>query len=318
VTALAEVVAERLAPAKVNLALHVVGRRADGYHLLDSLVVFPAIGDRLTLRPAPPGTAAPATLTVTAPPPARAALGPEADNLVLRAARLLAGHAARPLAPVAIELDKRLPVAAGLGGGSADAAAALVLLNDHWRLGLAPAALADLGLKLGADVPMCLAGAPARVGGVGEVLTPAPPLPPAAMLLVNPGVAVATPAVFARLARRDNPPLPELPARWRDCADLCAWLAATRNDLEAAAIAVAPVIAAALAALAATAPGHRGMSGSGASCYALYDRPAAAEAAAARLRRSHPDWWLATAALGARPLASGADAGSLKEALQDR
>lgn len=291
------VFAEALAPAKVNLALHVVGRRADGYHLLDGLVVFPAIGDRLTLRAGatePPPAGDGIDLVIDAPASVRAALGALSDNLVLRAARALAAAAGAPVAPVTIELRKHLPIAAGLGGGSADAAAALRLLSAHWRLRLPAARLADLALSLGADVPMCLAGQPARTGGVGEILTPLPALPPMAILLVNPGVPVPTPAVFRRLERRDNPPLPALPVHWRDAASFCAWLRNTRNDLTAPAIAEAPVIADILAALAASQPAHCGMSGSGATCFALYATLAEADRAAARLPGA---WWRAAAPL---------------------
>lgn len=288
----AAVVAERLAPAKVNLALHVVGRRADGYHVLDSMVVFAAIGDQLALRPMarPAADGAPVRLVVTAPETVLAQLGPADDNLVLRAARHLAARAGRPVAPVGVYLDKRLPIAAGLGGGSADAAATLHLLNDYWGLALPPESLAEIGLALGADVPMCLAGRPLRSGGIGEVLTPLPPLPAVALLLVNPSVAVPTPAIFRGLARRDNPPLPDFPPGWRDAAALFAWLKLTRNDLTEPAVAEAPVIADVLAALAATEPGHHGMSGSGATCFALYDTSAAAARAAATLPSA---WWRA-------------------------
>lgn len=289
----------RLAPAKVNLALHVVGRRADGYHLLDSVVVFPPIGDRLALAPRRPDADidGPVDLVVTAPPAVAVALGPAADNLVVRAGRALAARVGRPVAPVALILDKCLPVAAGLGGGSADAAMALRLLAEHWRVDLAARDLANLALSLGADVPMCLAGTPLRAGGIGEVLTPLPPLPQAGIVLVNPNVHVATPPVFRRLERRDNPPLPTVPSRWRDAADLCDWLRGTRNDLTAAAIAEAPVIAEVLGALAVTDPGHAGMSGSGATCFALYADRAAAAVAAMRLAAARPGWWTASAAL---------------------
>lgn len=288
--------AVRLAPAKVNLALHVVGRRADGYHLLDGVVVFAATaGDHLAVQSA----AARANgdlvdLVITAPDAVRAQLGPAGDNLAVRAAHRLAEAAGRPVSPVTLRLDKRLPVAAGLGGGSSDAAAALYLLNAHWRLGMSPAALAEIGLGLGADVPMCLAGTPVRSGGIGEVLTPLPALPNVALLLVNPGLPVATPAVFRRLARRDNPPLPPLPTAWRTAADLFAWLRLTRNDLAEAAIAEATAIGDVLAALAATGPGHHGMSGSGATCFALYATPAAAARAVDKLP---PHWWRALTSL---------------------
>jgi 4-diphosphocytidyl-2-C-methyl-D-erythritol kinase len=270
------------APAKVNLALHVTGRRADGYHLLDSLVAFADIGDRLAAAPA----AAPA-LRLTGPETAGVPAG--ADNLVLRAAALFGTTAS-------FTLDKQLPLAAGIGGGSADAAAALRLLARLGRLPLPPAAAV---LALGADVPVCLAGGTARMRGIGEALSPAPPLPPVWAVLVNPRLPLPTQAVFAALARHDQAPMPPLPARWRDAAALARWLRAMRNDLEPAACAICPPAAEALAALAA-APGAliARMSGSGATCFALFASAAAAAAAAATLRLARPGWWIAPCRLG--------------------
>ncbi len=269
---------ESFAPAKVNLALHVLGRRDDGYHLLDSLVVFAAVGD--VLRAAPDGAL---TLAVTGP--FAAALDGTGDNLVLRAARALA--AASGVAPRArLTLEKRLPVASGIGGGSADAAAALRVLARLW--GVAPAS-AELALALGADVPVCLAGRAARMGGIGETLAPAPRLPECGIVLVNPGVAVATHAVFRARSGGFSPPL-DLPAGWEDAAAMAADLARLRNDLEAPACALEPAIGTVLAALLAL-PGARlaRMSGSGATCFALFATAAAARAAAARVAR--PGWW---------------------------
>lgn len=266
--------------AKVNLFLHVVGRRDDGYHLLDSLAVFPDIGD--SLRGAPDDGL---SLTVTGP--FAAALAGEADNLVLRAARLLA---ARGVAGGArLVLEKNLPVASGVGGGSADAAAALRLLARLWRVAVPD----DLALDLGADVPVCLAQLPARMGGVGEALSAAPGLPEFGMVLANPGAAVATPAVFrARAASGAGfSAAAALPAVWRDAGAMARDLADTANDLQAAAVALCPVIAEVLAALAAR-PGCRlaRMSGSGATCFALFDDAATARRAAAGLGGS--GWWV--------------------------
>lgn len=267
------------APAKVNLALHVTGRRADGYHLLDSLVTFAAVGDHLSAHPAP-------GLSLTIGGPFAGALGNGPDNLVLRAAALYGP----PEQGAALRLDKTLPVASGIGGGSADAAAALRLLARLWGR---PLPAADRVLALGADLPVCLAGAPCRMQGIGERITPAP-LPAHALLLVNPGVPVPTGAVFAALARRDNPPMPERLPPLPDAAALASFLRVQRNDLEPAAVRIAPVIADTLAAIEA----QDGcllarMSGSGATCLGLFATPAAAEAAAAALRLREPRWWVA-------------------------
>jgi 4-diphosphocytidyl-2-C-methyl-D-erythritol kinase len=273
-----------LAPAKVNLALHVTGRRPDGYHLLDSLVAFPGIGDRLAAEPA-----ATLSLEVTGlfAPGLR---GDEAENLVLRAARLVQpqGRGAR------IVLEKNLPVAAGLGGGSSDAAAALRLLPRLWRTE-APSAEAALGL--GADVPVCLLGRPARMRGIGERLDPID-LPPFWTLLVNPGVAVPTGPIFAALERRDNPPLAG-PLAFPDAGALFAWLRRARNDLEAPAARLAPTIGLTLAAISSQ-PGCAlaRMSGSGATCFGLFAAEGRARAAAASLGRAEPRWWVRAAPCG--------------------
>jgi 4-diphosphocytidyl-2-C-methyl-D-erythritol kinase len=274
------------APAKVNLALHVLGRRPDGYHLLDSLVVFPGIGDRLEAEPA-------AGLSLSLAGPFAAGLGAGADNSVLRAAALLRP----PGRGAALRLTKALPVAAGLGGGSADAAAALRVLARLW--GVAPPSAAA-ALRLGADVPVCLAGRPARMRGIGEALAPVV-LPPFWVALANPGAPLATAAVFAGLERRDGAPLPEPPG-FAEAGALFAWLAAQRNDLEAPARARAPAVDAALAALTAQ-PGCAlaRMSGSGATCFGLFAAEAPARAAAAAIRRAEPRWWVAAAAVDAAP-----------------
>jgi len=259
------------ARAKVNLFLHVLGRRPDGYHLLDSLAVFAGAADEMR---AEPGQGI--TLAVEGPFSA----GLEGENLVTRAACALdaaagGGHGAR------LALFKRLPVASGIGGGSADAAATLRLLTRLWRLDLPPAALQAIALELGADVPVCLLGEPARMGGVGELLGVAPILPPTGILLVNPGIKLVTPEVFrARDGAYSEPAM--LPPRWPDAAAMAADLRALRNDLEAPAIRLCPAIAESLAWLRAR-PGCllARMSGSGATCFGLFASAAEAERAQA-------------------------------------
>ena len=287
------------APAKVNLSLLVTGRRPDGYHLLDSLVVFGPAADRLRARPA-------ATLSLRIEGPFAAGLSAGGDNLVLRAARALADLAG-PSAGAELVLEKALPVASGIGGGSADAAAALRLLCRLWDLRPDAAALSRLALTLGADVPVCLRGVPARMQGMGEVLSPLPALPQCGLLLVNPGVAVATADIF-RARTAPFSPAATLPPRWTDAADLAATLGRLGNDLEAPALTVAPAVGAVLAALRAL-PGCllARMSGSGATCFALFADAAAAQAGAGGMPAA---WWRAAGPLyepAAAALMTGAD-----------
>jgi 4-diphosphocytidyl-2-C-methyl-D-erythritol kinase len=272
-----------LAPAKVNLALHVTGRRADGMHLLDSLVAFPRLGDLVEAEPAE-------GLSLSVDGPFARDLGAGADNLVLRAALLLRP----PGRGAALRLRKSLPVASGLGGGSADAAATLRLLARLWQV---PSPEPAETLALGADLPVCLAGRPARMRGIGEDLAPVA-LPSFWLVLANPGVPLATAAVFAGLAGRSSPPMPAPPA-FADAAGLFAFLADQRNDLEPPAAALAPAVGEAKAALA-TQPGCRlaRMSGSGATCFGLFATEPAALAAAAGIRRAAPAWWVAAAPVG--------------------
>ncbi|WP_417770213.1 4-(cytidine 5'-diphospho)-2-C-methyl-D-erythritol kinase [Stappia sp.] len=304
----ARVETARLARAKVNYALHVTGRRADGYHLLESLVAFPELGDRLTLTPGTrPGSDAAAGPGLTAAGRFAADLGSNAggeDNLALRALRALDARLGAPAAGYRLHLEKDLPVASGIGGGSADAAAAL-LLGFELRTGRVPDApdldmLAALALQLGADIPMCLASRPALVTGIGERIAPLARFPAHAILLVNPGIAVPTPAVFSRLDRRDNPPLP--PTGYTGFADfdhLVGWLGETRNDLQDAAISLAPEIGDVLALLRRQ-DGVRlaRMSGSGATCFALLETLAAAHALADEIGARHPHWWVIAAPVG--------------------
>ena len=269
------------APAKVNLFLHVTGRRPDGYHELDSLAVFPAIGDRLSWVEADEFS-----LEVTGP--FATGLTGEADNLVLRAGRALA-KAAGVRARGHLTLEKNLPVASGIGGGSADAAAALRLLARVWSVTLPPHALEALALGLGADVPACLASRAVRMSGIGDVLASAPALPACGIALVNPGIAVPTPAVFRARAGPFSPAA-RLPDRWTDAQDLADALAGLSNDLQCPAIAICPEIAEVLATLSARPECLLArMSGSGATCYALCATPAAAGIMAAAVRR--PGWW---------------------------
>jgi 4-diphosphocytidyl-2-C-methyl-D-erythritol kinase len=278
---------EELAPAKVNLDLRITGRRPDGYHELDSVVVFTEWADRLTFTRH-------GRLALELSGPFAAALEDQRDNLVLRAARRLAQHAGCP--PHArIALDKRIPVAAGLGGGSADAAATLRGLSRLWQLRLEDADLLPLALDLGADVPVCLRSGPARMRGIGERIEPIE-LPVLDLVLANPNQAVSTAQVFAGLG-------PIAPAAGPDAAvpsdrpALLDWLRARGNDLEAPARRLAPVIGEVLGALSAQ-PGCRlaRMSGSGATCFGVFEEPDAAARAVEAMRRARPSWWVISTA----------------------
>ena len=265
------------APAKINLTLHVTGQRDDGYHLLDSLVTFASVGDVLTAT-----LGAGEGLTVSGP---FAGQVPTDDtNFIHKVVSHFQFEA-----PLSFHLEKNLPVASGIGGGSADAGAcirALVALNG----GQGALSVAEM-MKIGADLPMCVAAQPARVRGVGEILEPRQALPELHLVLVNPGVAVSTPEVFAALASRQNAPMtpmPDGPDRFGQ------WLAAQRNDLQDAAIGIAPEIARVLDALRSI-PGCRlaRMSGSGASCFGIFDTVQNAALAADHLSRAQPHWWVA-------------------------
>ena len=284
-----------LAPAKINLYLHVIGRRPDGYHRLDSLVVFADIGDRLTAAPA-----GDLSLTVAGPEGAAlAALGE--DNLVLRAARELADATGNPAAGAALVLDKHLPAAAGIGGGSSDAAAALRLLPRLWRQPVGVARMAGIAVQLGADVPACLLARPVWVAGTGDELEPAEDLPPAGIVLANPRRKLPTAAVFA--ARRGAFSLPgRFVAMPPDAAALATELAARRNDLTEAALTLVPEVGPVLQRLAELPKALLArMSGSGATCFALFADRAAALAAARELAAAEPGWWIAGGAFLSNP-----------------
>lgn len=270
------------AAAKINLALHVVGQRDDGYHLLDSLVTFTRFGDRLGFSPALEDR-----FTISGR--FGAALDADGDNLVTHARdRLRAALAERGQAapPVHIHLEKNLPIASGIGGGSADAAATLRGLARLWQARLPKDILHALSVSLGADVPMCLAGHPLIARGIGEDITPVG-LPAMPVVLGNPLVGVSTPAVFKALASRHNPPL-LLEAQPQDWPTAIARL---RNDLEPPARKLCPEISMIAEDLTATDARVVRMSGSGATCFALYPSMTAAEAAAAVLSQKHPHWF---------------------------
>lgn len=263
--------------AKLNLTLHVTGRRDDGYHLLDSLVCFAAVGDRVQLSPGP--------LSLVIDGPFATGLVADDDNLCLRAARLAGGNAA-------IRLTKNLPVASGIGGGSADAAAVLRAMAQMGH------PLPDAPEQLGADVPVCIGSVTARMQGIGETITPLPALPPLHLVLVNPRVAVSTPQIFKAMTCCDNLPMPDIPA-FADAAALIGWLQSTRNDLQAPAMSIAPVIGDVLEALVHVGAGFSRMSGSGATCFGIFDSADRAASAAAALSRK--GWWAVPTELASAP-----------------
>ncbi len=285
-----------LAPAKVNLALHVGAQRPDGYHDLQSLVVFADVADVVSALPAARDAAA-ATLTMTGPYAdlLRETTTPAA-NLAVRAAEAIAAHGSLP---VDLNLVKRIPVAAGLGGGSADAAATLRLLNRVWELGLSPRTLADIAVRLGADVPMCLVSRPLIASGIGEKVTPVAGIPPLAVVLAHPGIGMPTGAVFAGLGRETRSPLSTLPPKFNSTLDLVFWLRQTRNDLIDPAWVVSRQAIAAAKALASDPDClFARMSGSGAAAFGIFMKSTAAERAAERLKAARPTWWVAAAMTG--------------------
>ncbi|MBN8290886.1 4-(cytidine 5'-diphospho)-2-C-methyl-D-erythritol kinase [Rhodobacter sp. NTK016B] len=261
--------ATRVAPAKINLTLHVTGQREDGYHLLDSLVVFAEAGDGLTLGPGP-------GLSLDIHGPQAAALAPEPDNLILRAARLMGAEGA------AFTLDKWLPVASGMGGGSSDAAAAIRLLAER---DAKPLPGIDALMRLGADLPVCMAAPqPSRMQGLGEQVVPLAGIPALWLLLVNPGQGLSTPAVFKAMTERRNPPMPDALPEGLDAPALCDWLGGMRNDLQDPAIRLMPAIRDLLDMIEAQ-PGCAlaRMTGSGATCFGIFRDQASRDDAASAL-----------------------------------
>lgn len=274
---------EVAAPAKVNLTLHVTGQRKDGYHLIDSLVAFAPVHDRLVIKSGPS-----LDLALTGTESAKVPAGMQ--NLALKAAALVQGGMGSSLL-----LEKRLPVAAGVGGGSADAAAVLRgLAARHEDL----PAMSRTALALGADVPMCLACKPCRVGGIGEQITFVD-LPSLPAVMINPRTPVSTARVFAGLARKDNGKMPGNLPPAQDVPGVIEWLSEQRNDLEPVALKEAPVIADVLELLRASPGcGLARVSGSGATCFGLFDDERLAREAEARIAALHPEWWLASGQLG--------------------
>ena len=287
-----------VAPAKLNLFLHVGDKRADGYHALQSFVAFAELGDVLRLEAAPERT-----LAITG---RFAAQVPHGDsNLVLKAARALAGDTSNPLRGASIALEKNLPVAAGLGGGSSDAAAVLRGLNALWSLDRSEDELVAIARGLGSDVPACVIARPCWMEGRGERVRATPPLPPLEMVLVNPGVLLPTAGVFASLNARTGATAMEPPGRIETLWDLVAYLEDSGNDLEAPATLLQPVIDDVLEAL------HHEpacvfaqMSGSGATCFGLFDGRDYARGAAERIALDHPQWWVERTRIAAPDIGS--------------
>lgn len=284
------------APAKLNLDLYIEARRPDGYHLLDSVVVFTQFGDDLTLEPA-------AEFAVAIDGPLAPALTAAGETLVDRAIQLAAQRFEKP-ARFDIRLTKRIPLAAGLGGGSADAAAAL---RAAWRFWFPDRPISDgmpeliaLATQLGADVPVCVLARPATMRGIGEVLSPAPDIPPLHLVLANPGVDAATGAIFKNLDPQRFEAAPERHAEPRTLG-LPAWLVGGANMMTDAACAVQPAIAEVLTALNRSAPPVVRMAGSGATCFAIVADAPAARALAADIRRAQPSWWVVATETLARP-----------------
>jgi 4-diphosphocytidyl-2-C-methyl-D-erythritol kinase len=269
------------APAKINLFLHIGAKRDDGFHPLQSLAVFTAMGDVLAMEPAP-------DLSLAIEGPFAKGLDGEGDNLVLRAARALGTDGAR------LVLTKNLPVASGIGGGSADAAAALRGLRQLWDLEKDDAALRDIAAGLGSDIPACVLSTPCFMEGRGEVLRTLESMPRVPMLLINPGVAVPTKDVFAALGDRTGVEMALPRGRFSDTADLLRFLETTRNDLEEPARRLQPVIGEVLAAIAAL-PGAllARMSGSGATCFGIFADDDCCRRAASVLKDRAPGWWIA-------------------------
>ncbi len=283
-----------LAPAKVNLFLHVGAPGADGYHPLCSLMAFADFGDRVSVGRGE------GRLTVSGP--FAAGLGQEHDNLIIRAVRAFVAELGRPMEELAFALEKNLPVASGLGGGSSDAGAALRLIRDVFAPGFDDDRLERVAASLGADGAACLWGRPVLAQGRGERLSAAPGLPPLEAVLVNPGVAVSTPAVyraFDAAGRFGDVAPPPLPAAFESVEEVAAWLATTSNDLEAPAISVAPEIGAVLATLKDEPEALLArVSGSGGTCFALCADDFAAETLVERLEAMAPAWWVRRCRLG--------------------
>ncbi|MEP3524572.1 MAG: 4-(cytidine 5'-diphospho)-2-C-methyl-D-erythritol kinase [Hyphomicrobiales bacterium] len=275
----------RVAKAKINLALHIVGQRSDGYHLLDSLVAFTNNGDKIRVEKADNRASDDHQLTISGPFAKGLETGPE--NLVLQAVRLFGDD----LPALDISLTKNLPVASGIGGGSADAAATLAAVGKLLDL---PHPSKEQILSLGADVPVCMNTKAVRMRGIGEEISDIPTLPQLYIVLVNPGVGVSTPAIFKALHDKNNPALSNYPAEgWLIASDIFDWLQQNRNDLESTAAKLCPEIKECLDTIAHLkgAQLHR-MSGSGATCFGLFESKSEAHEAATQLKTEQPNWWV--------------------------
>ncbi|MES2472981.1 MAG: 4-(cytidine 5'-diphospho)-2-C-methyl-D-erythritol kinase [Pseudomonadota bacterium] len=300
---------QEAAPAKINLFLHIGVRGANGFHPLQSLVVFTGMGDELALAAAP-------DLSLTINGPFAGELNGEGDNLVLRAARAL-GYPA--LGGATLSLTKNLPVASGIGGGSSDAAAALRGLRRLWNADVTDAKLQEIAASLGSDIPVCVEACSAFMEGRGEILRPVAAMPRIAMLLVNPKVGVSTRDVFAALQNRSGIDL-QLPLEgFRDTADLLRFLETTHNDMETPAREIQPVIGEVLGAMAQL-PGalFTRMSGSGATCFGIFADDGCCRRAAKMLQEAHPGWWIAPTFVppnGIGPEGPGQDIGPAPEGL---
>jgi len=274
----------RIAHAKINLALHVTGQRDDGYHLLDSIVGFTEYGDSISIAPAAKGVNE-HSLEITGP--FSDGLDAGSENLVLKAAELYSeviSSQQERFFPVHIKLEKNLPIASGIGGGSADAAATFLGLQEIWESRIDPIVIAK---KLGADLAMCLHSKPLRACGIGDEIILFSNLKPMHMVLVNPNVEISTPAIFKTLSNKDNPPIVE------DA------LSDMRNDLQPPAIEIAPIISDVLKTLKDKEPQVARMSGSGATCFGIFDNAKQADDARIQILSQHPDWWsIATTTLG--------------------
>ncbi len=285
---------ETLAPAKVNLFLHVGAPAADGYHPICSLMVFADIGDRVSMGMGEG--------RLTASGPFAAGLGRESDNLIIRAVRAFVAELGRPMAELSFGLDKRLPIASGLGGGSSDAGAALRLIRDVFAPGVDDARLEAVAARLGADGPACLWGRPVLAQGRGERLSPAPGLPVLDAVLVNPGVPVSTPDVYRRLDASGafgDVTSPTMPDAFESPQEVAAWLATLSNDLELPAVAAAPEVGAVLTTLRDEPEVLLArVSGSGGTCFALCADDIAAETLAERIEALAPHWWVERCRLG--------------------
>jgi 4-diphosphocytidyl-2-C-methyl-D-erythritol kinase len=272
------------APAKINLFLHVGERRSDGYHELESLVVFADVGDELLIEPAK-------SFSLALDGPFGGKLVNEQDNLIAKAARALGAKAGRS-PDVRITLTKNLPVASGIGGGSADAAATLRGLVQFWDIKMPQPELHAIAETLGSDVPACLLSETLWMTGRGEGIEPVPGLPPAPLVLVNPGVAVSTARIFANLKNRVGIGQAAKPKADLSVLALADFFKSNRNDLEKPAREIAPAIDEVLQAISHSGALRTRMSGSGATCFGLFADDKSAEAAAAKIAEDHPDWWV--------------------------